>query len=76
MRTDHGHHIIDQIPDQDAYGRFGQLNLDDITGIIDAIHTNYRFDEDGNERESVDDKVAAMLSKWLNEAIEAGGAIF
>jgi hypothetical protein len=38
--TNHGDNIRDQIIGEDAYGRRGALNEQDVYAIIDAMHTN------------------------------------
>ena len=70
--TQHGDSIIDQMQ-EDAYGHRGQFNIHDITQIVDAMHTNYCFDHDGNERKHRDEKIEAMLARWIDEAIQMGG---
>lgn len=72
-RTIHGDNILDQIVGEDAYGRTGALNIHDIAGIVDAMHTNYCFTEDGEDRPNRDEKIEAMLARWIDEALQAGG---
>lgn len=59
--TEHGDGIAQQIYDDDAYGYSNDLNIDDVYGIIDQMHTHFLDQCPKN------DKIIEKLGKFLDE---------